>query len=249
MNTSCASASTRCAAARRSTPATGQPLGGVAEFHDLTERRRDEALLKASTAELEDLHNNAPCGYHSVDCEGRFLGMNDTELRWLGYTCAEIVGRKRIADLAACLQPERMPNSFARFLDEGHLRDHEVALRRRDGSIRPVIISATAILDANGKVVASCSTVYDMTRFKQDESRNQYMNQLLEQRNAELADAVAELLNLSKVARGVLAGLGQLNPRTVTTSFQAGIRSGVPGYQQRPARRWRRAQQDQNRNV
>ena len=178
-------------------PATGQPHGVVAEFHDLTERRRAEALLKASTVELEDLYNNAPCGYHSVDREGRFLRMNDTELRWLGYTRAEVVGKMRISDLVADPGPEGLPESFARFLEEGHLRDHEIALRRKDGSILPVMVSATSIVDATGKVVASRSTVYDMTRLKQDERRIQHMNQLLEQRieqrTAELADAVAEM--------------------------------------------------------
>ena len=178
-------------------PATARSHGVIAEFHDLTERRRAEALLKASTAELEDLYNNAPCGYHSVDREGRFLRMNDTELRWLGYTRAEIVGRKRIRDLVAYPHPEGMPDSFVRFLGEGHLRDHEVALRRKDGSILPVMISATAILDGDGRIVASRSTVYDMSRIKQQESRIQHMNQLLEQRieqrTAELADAVAEM--------------------------------------------------------
>ncbi len=95
---------------------------------------------------------------------------------------------------------------------------------------------------ATGQPHGGVAEFHDLTERRHDEA-------LLKTSTAELADAVAELLNLSKVARGVLAGLGQLNPRTVTTSFQAGIRSGVPGYQQRPARRWRRAQQDQNRNV
>lgn len=180
-----------------SDPATAQTHGVVAEFHDLTERRRAEALLRASTVELEDLYNNAPCGYHSIDGEGRFIRMNDTELRWLGYSRAEVVGRMGIADIAAESSREEIRAAFARFLEEGHLRDIELEFRRRDGSTLPVMLSATAIRDSNGTIVASRSTVYDMTRLKEEERRIQHMNQLLEQRieerTAELAHAVAEM--------------------------------------------------------
>lgn len=174
-----------------------RPHGVIAEFHDLTERRRAEALLRASTVELEDLYNNAPCGYHSIDSEGRFLRMNDTELRWLGYSRAEVVGRMGIADIAADSSKEKIQEAFARFLKDGHLGDHELEFRRKDGSVLPVMLSATAIRDSQGTIVASRSTVYDMTRRKEEERRMQHMNELLEkrieQRTAELEDAVAEM--------------------------------------------------------
>ncbi|MDE2585343.1 MAG: GAF domain-containing protein, partial [Betaproteobacteria bacterium] len=43
------------------------------------------ARLMAYAAEVEDLYNHAPCGYHSVDASGVLQRINDTELGWLGY--------------------------------------------------------------------------------------------------------------------------------------------------------------------
>ena len=42
-------------------------------------------------SEREDLYNSAPCnsapcGFHSLDKDGVFVRVNETELRWLGYS-------------------------------------------------------------------------------------------------------------------------------------------------------------------
>ena len=58
----------------------------VAFFENITERKRIESELREHTKELEDLYNNAPCGYHSLDANGIFVRINDTELQWLGYS-------------------------------------------------------------------------------------------------------------------------------------------------------------------
>ncbi len=84
--------------------ARGEPLGGLPTGGDeigqlgatVTEA---QALINARTAELnatlaeaQDLYDNAPVGYHSLDAEGRFVRINATELSWLGYERARIIG-------------------------------------------------------------------------------------------------------------------------------------------------------------
>ena len=49
--------------------------------------------------EIEDLYNNAPCGYHSLNPDGIFIRINDTELKWLGYTREEMIGRMNVTDI------------------------------------------------------------------------------------------------------------------------------------------------------
>ena len=63
------------------------------------ERKRREDELRNAAEEIEDLYENAPCGYHSLDRDGMFIRINATELQWLGYQRDEIVGKKRIIDL------------------------------------------------------------------------------------------------------------------------------------------------------
>lgn len=46
-----------------------------------------EAAIRATQRyldELNDLYDHAPCGYHSLDKDGLFTRINDTELQWLG---------------------------------------------------------------------------------------------------------------------------------------------------------------------
>lgn len=65
----------------------------VGHFTDISERKRQEAEKTKVIADIKDLYNNAPCGYHSLDREGKFIRVNDTELTWLGYSREEMIGQ------------------------------------------------------------------------------------------------------------------------------------------------------------
>ena len=56
--------------------------------------------LQRRIAEVADLYNNAPCGYHSFDNELVLREINDTELR-LGYRRDQVIGKLKITDLLA----------------------------------------------------------------------------------------------------------------------------------------------------
>jgi PAS domain S-box-containing protein len=137
--------------------------------HDITERKQAEEALQRSADEVRDLYNHAPCGYHSLDANGVFVRINDTELEWLRYARADLIGKMKLPDLLA---PGSLPTfeaEFPRLKTEGAVRDLEFDLVRRDGTILPVLISATAITDPDGKYLMSRSMVYDMTERKRAE--------------------------------------------------------------------------------
>ena len=48
--------------------------------------------------DLEDLYENAPCGYLSLDPAGRIFKVNKTLCNWVGYAPEDLVG-KRLGDL------------------------------------------------------------------------------------------------------------------------------------------------------
>jgi K+-sensing histidine kinase KdpD len=60
---------------------------------------RLSAWAKQQAEEIRDLYNHTPCGYHSLDKDGFFARVNDTELEWLQYTREELIGRRRFNDL------------------------------------------------------------------------------------------------------------------------------------------------------
>ncbi|HEX5803667.1 MAG TPA: response regulator [Azospira sp.] len=131
-------------------------------------RLRDRARSREAD-EIEDLYNKAPCGYHSLDADGRFLRINDTELAWLGYTRNEVVGRMYFADLLTPASRQAFAESFRQFKERGEACDLEFEMLRRDGTVLPVLLNATAIRDAAGNYLASRSTVNDITDRKRAE--------------------------------------------------------------------------------
>jgi len=146
-------------------------LKAVANVLGMTiERERTEQALQKSAEEVLDLYNNAPCGYHSVDTDGLFVRVNDTELSWLGYTREEMIGRLNFSDV---LTPESLAvfrENFPKFKAQGAIRDLEFDMVRKDGTILPVLLSGTAITDRAGNYVSSRSTIYDITARKQAEN-------------------------------------------------------------------------------
>jgi PAS domain S-box-containing protein len=144
----------------------------------MIERERTEHALQKSAEEVLDLYNNAPCGYHSVDKDGVFIQVNDTELAWLGYKREEMVGKLNFADVLTPGSLETFRESFPRFKAQGVVRDLEFDMVRKDGTFLPVLLSATAITDSTGNYVSSRSTIYDITARKRAENEIRKLAQL-----------------------------------------------------------------------
>ncbi|MCC7362333.1 MAG: GAF domain-containing protein [Anaerolineales bacterium] len=157
------------------------------------ERRRAEATLVQSAVEIQDLYDNAPCGYHSLDAAGVFVRMNEYELRLLGYTREEVVGVLRFGDVVTAASRERFQQSFPLFRETGRASNLEYELVNRAGRVIPVLISATVVFDSEGRYVMSRSTMLDITDRKQAEEQIQTLNATLRQRAAALEAANREL--------------------------------------------------------
>ena len=131
----------------------------------IEERERAETAARQYAEEVRDLYNQAPCGYHSLDPEGRVTRINDTELKWLGYTREEVIGR-HFSELLSPSGAQRFGNNFVRFKESGEVYNLEVEMQRKDGSILPVEVNSTAVTDAAGNYLTSRSTLFDVSARK-----------------------------------------------------------------------------------
>ena len=116
-----------------------------------------------SADEVFDLYNNAPCGYHSLNAEGRFLRVNNTLLHWLGYTRDAVVGRMHFAQLVAPESREAFANSFADLHRHGAVGSVELRLHRADGSSLDVRMDAVSLPGDAGRRGTARFTLFDIT--------------------------------------------------------------------------------------
>jgi PAS domain S-box-containing protein len=131
------------------------------------DRREAVRAMQQSARDFEDLYNNAPCGYHSVDRALTIVAINDTELGWLGYRRDEVVGKIRIVDLLTADSAAKVvQQALPRLLAVGEVRDMEVELVRKDGTRLPAMLASTSIIDPDGSYAGSRTTVHDMSRLK-----------------------------------------------------------------------------------
>lgn len=140
-----------------------QPGRLVVNSIDITERAKAEEATRKAAAEIEDLYNNAPCGYHSLDKDGVFIRMNATELSWLGYSREEVVGKMTLPQILTLESLSTYEKVFPKFKEQGWIRDLNLDFIRKDGSILPALINATVAHDSKGNYDRSRSTVFDVT--------------------------------------------------------------------------------------
>ncbi len=118
-----------------------------------------------------DWYNNAPCGYHLLDAEGRFLQINNTALRWLGHTRDALIGRRSFQDFLAPDSVSAFARCFADLQGHGAINECEVRLCRADGTFLDIALSVTADFDDSGACVRSRYTLLDVSRQKAVEAK------------------------------------------------------------------------------
>lgn len=135
----------------------------------------DNAQPPEWAKDCDDFFNHAPCGFHSLDDHGVVLRINDTELRWLGYTREECEGKLNFLDFLTGSSQETFRRNFPVFKSRGWLHSLELELLRKDGSTFPALISATAVYGSDGIFRRSRSVVFDLTGRKEAEREHSFL--------------------------------------------------------------------------
>ena len=168
------------------------------------ERLKTQEALAKSAAMIKDLYDHAPCGYHSLDETGTFVQINETELAWFGYRREELVGKRRFPDLLTPAGQEVFSDQFRRFMIVGASSDLEFEVIRKDGTILPVMLNATAVRDEAGRFVMSRSVLYDITERRKAEQEiaryRDHLETLVAKRTAALTDTNLQLAQAKEKA-------------------------------------------------
>jgi PAS domain S-box-containing protein len=149
-------------------------------MRESAERARAQSAVTLRAQEVEDLYENAPCGYLSLDPSGQLIRMNRTALRWLGYERDEVIGKLHFVDLLTPEDKQPFQRNYEQFKTGGVMSDAEYDLVRKDGSVLPSSLSATAVYDAAGTFMMSRSTLFDITQRRQAQALMREAHEFLE---------------------------------------------------------------------
>ena len=131
-------------------------------------------------AEFIEFYENAPIVYQSIDPDGYFRMINETGLKWIGYTRDEVIGKMKFSDLLDSAGKKKFESLFKEFKECGIARNHEYELFRKDGSSFPILINSKAIYNSKGEYLHSRSTVFDKSEMKAVEEELRKMNHFYE---------------------------------------------------------------------
>ena len=140
--------------------------------------------------DLEDLFENAPCGYVSAGADGRIIRANRTLAVWLGRSADEFA-HARFQDFLNIAGKIYYETHFAPLLRmQGFFNEVALDLLRADGTTLPVLINAVERRDARGNLLFVRITIFNAS------DRRRYERELLEaRRSAENANAKLVELN------------------------------------------------------
>ncbi|MGB9110472.1 MAG: PAS domain S-box protein, partial [Telluria sp.] len=130
--------------------------------HDISDRKRSEALLRESEQRFRLLYENAPIGIGHIDLNGNWLYVNSTFAAIAGYAPQELVGRNNL-ELAPPDERDRSRQFTERLLAGEIEIQRDRRLLRKDGSTRWIRLTAKMLRDDAGRLLYGIVLFADIT--------------------------------------------------------------------------------------
>ncbi len=145
--------------------ADGQPSVLFSQVEDITERKLAEAALRASEQRFRGGFENSPIGMSLVGLDGRYVEVNATLARMLGFEDpAELAGQS----FTNLIHPDEVALALAapqRVIETGAERGERRYIRR-DGTVVYALYAGTLVRDADGQPSVFFSQLEDITERK-----------------------------------------------------------------------------------
>lgn len=177
---------------------------------------------------MDEMLNNAPCGFVSLADDGRVLFVNATLLGWLGYEEEELMGQHFETLLPAGGRIFYQTHFFPLLKLQGRAEEVYLSLRAREGGDVPVLANATR-RERGDTSVNDCVFV-PMRQRRRFEDELLAARREAEEANRAKDELIEELSTpIINVAEGVLLGpvIGSLNHERADRMTAALLRAVV----------------------
>jgi len=166
----------------------GKYYGRIWTFRDITERRRDEAVLRQLSLAVEQ----SPVSIMITDPDGRITYVNPRFTEWTGYSLGEVSGRNPRLLKSGYTSPDEYKKLWQEITQGGVWRG-EFRNRRKNGEFYWESVVITPIKDAQGAISRFLAVKEDITERKLMESQLRQAQKL--EAIGQLAAGIAHEIN------------------------------------------------------
>ena len=145
-----------------------QVIQGV--FRDITERKNSEAKLISSERKYRELANSLPVCVYETDLSGNVTFVNETTLKWFGYTEEEVATGLNIFNFVPEYEHQRLTERFKLIITKDIYITGEYNAKRKKDTYFPVLISSSAV-KKDGVTVGVRGTIVDISDRKHTEGK------------------------------------------------------------------------------
>mgnify|MGYP005843507297 CR=1 FL=1 len=186
----------------------GNKMHTLGLLRDVSERKKAEEALRMSEETYRALINGMNDTAWVIGFDGRFIDVNDAAVKVLGYSREELLSMG-IQGIDKYLSQKEV-EAFIGNLPSAGIQVFETEHTAKDGRNIPVEISSSLVTYQGKKAILSIAR--DITERKQMQAElaeySMRLEQLVEERTAELKQAQAKLLQSERLAAiGELAGM------------------------------------------
>ena len=147
------------------TDSNGNIIAGIVVFHDITERKRAEEVIRESEEKFRTTFQSSPDAITITRRrDGRFVEVNDGFTKMSGYARDEVIG-KAPSELNLIVSPQDREAFERKLKQEGEVDGFEMQYRTKSGAVRDTLLAARPLAYASEDCLVA--VVKDISQIKQ----------------------------------------------------------------------------------
>jgi PAS domain S-box-containing protein len=154
--------------------AAGDLVGVSSTARDITERKRAEEQLRATSLYVRSLIEASVDPLVTISPAGKITDVNDATITVTGISREKLIGTD-FSDYFT--EPERAREGYRQVFSRGSVTDYALTIRHKDGNLTDVLYNASVYRDAQAEVLGVFAAARDVTAQRQ---AAQYARSLIE---------------------------------------------------------------------